>query len=131
VSEFVTQYWISMYYNSWNTCKATSHCFLDCSSDQGTVIRAKWQLRSKCPSSYSILKTSIASRIRSTTGLSLVFPAPITSSPPQEIAGDIFVEFDGKPSILSSLAQLPLFYTCNLLYYSHHIAPFALHCNQI
>jgi hypothetical protein len=27
VSEFVMQYWISMYYNSWNICKATSHCF--------------------------------------------------------------------------------------------------------
>jgi len=68
VSEFVTQYWISMYDNSWNICKATSHCFLDCSSDQGTIIKAKWQLSSKCPSSYSTLNTSIASRIRTTTG---------------------------------------------------------------
>jgi hypothetical protein len=55
-------------YNSWNICKATSHCFLDCSLDQGTIIKAKWQLSSKCPSSYSTLKTSIASRIRTTTG---------------------------------------------------------------
>jgi hypothetical protein len=76
VSEFVTQYWISMYYNSWNICKATSHCFLDCSSDQGTIIKAKWQLSSKCPSSYSILKTSIASRIRTTTGGLPGIPCP-------------------------------------------------------
>jgi hypothetical protein len=68
VSEIVTQYWISMYYNSWNICKATSHCFLDYSSDQGTIIKAKWQLSSICPSSYSTLQTSIASRIRTTTG---------------------------------------------------------------
>jgi hypothetical protein len=68
VSQFVTHYWISMYYKSWNICKATSHCFLDCSSDQRTIIKAKWQLSSKCPSSYSTLKTSIASRIRTTTG---------------------------------------------------------------
>jgi hypothetical protein len=68
VSEFVTQYWVSMYYNSWNIRKATSHCFLDCSWDHGTIIKAKWQLSSECPSSYSTLKTSIASRILTTTG---------------------------------------------------------------
>jgi len=71
VSKFVTQYWVSMYYNSWNIRKATSHCFLDCSSDQGTIMKAKWQLSSKCPSSYSTLKTSIASQILTTTGATI------------------------------------------------------------
>jgi hypothetical protein len=57
-----------MYYNSWNIRKGTSHCFLDCYSDQGTIIKAKWHLGSKCPSSYSTLKPSIASRILTPTG---------------------------------------------------------------
>jgi len=35
----------------------------DCSLDQGTLKKAKWQLFSKCRSSYSKLKTSIALRI--------------------------------------------------------------------
>ena len=68
LSEFVTQYWVSMYSNSRNVCKATSQYFLDCSSGQGTIIKAKWQLSSKCPSSYSTLKTSTASRIQTPTG---------------------------------------------------------------
>jgi hypothetical protein len=57
-----------MYYNLWNIRKATSHYFSDCSSDQGTFKKAKWQLGSKCPSSYSTLKASIASQILTTTG---------------------------------------------------------------
>jgi hypothetical protein len=57
-----------MYYNLWNIRKATSHYFLDCSSDQGTFIKVKWQLSFKCPSSYSTLKTSTASRIQTPTG---------------------------------------------------------------
>ena len=48
-----------MYYNLWNICKVTSHCFSDCSLDQGTFKLTKWQLRSKCPSSYSTLKVSM------------------------------------------------------------------------
>ena len=68
MSEFVTQYRVSTYYNSRNARKATSQYFLDCSSGQGTIIKVKWQLSSKCPSSYSTLKTSIASRIPTTTG---------------------------------------------------------------
>jgi hypothetical protein len=131
VSEFVTQYWISMYYNSWNICKATSHCFLDCSSDQGTIIKAKWQLSSKCPSSYSILKTSIASRIRATTGGLPGIPCPNHIFSDSRNSRRCFCRVRRKPSILRSLAQLPLFYTCNLLYYLHRIAPFALHCSQI
>jgi len=68
VSEFVTQYWFSMYYNLWNIRKLTSHYFSDCSLDQGTFKKAKWQLGSKCSSSYSTLKASIASRIQTPTG---------------------------------------------------------------
>ena len=68
VSEFVTQSCVLMYYNLWNIRKATSHYFSDCSSDQGTYKKAKWQLGSKCPSSYSTLKASIASQILTTTG---------------------------------------------------------------
>jgi hypothetical protein len=37
-------------------------------SDQGTFKKAKWQLGSECPSSYSTLKPSIASQILTTTG---------------------------------------------------------------
>jgi hypothetical protein len=44
-----------------------SHYFSDCSLDQGTFRKVKWQLGSKCPSSYSILTTSIATRILTTT----------------------------------------------------------------
>jgi len=33
LSEFVTQYWFSMYYNLWNIRKATSHYFSDSSPD--------------------------------------------------------------------------------------------------
>jgi hypothetical protein len=47
---------------------ALDHYFSDCSSDQGTLQKAKWQLGSKCPSSYSTLKPSIASRILTPTG---------------------------------------------------------------
>jgi hypothetical protein len=68
VSEFVTHYWVSMYYNSRTIRKATSHYFLDCSSGQGTIIKAKWPLSSQCPSSHSTLKTSIALRIPTTAG---------------------------------------------------------------
>ena len=51
--------------------KATSHYFSDCSSDQGTFKKAKWQLDSKCPSSHSTLKRSFASRILTTTGATI------------------------------------------------------------
>jgi hypothetical protein len=34
-------------------------------------MKAKWQLSSKCPSSYSTLKTSIASQILTTTGANI------------------------------------------------------------
>ena len=34
-------------------------------------MKAKWQLSSKCPSSYSTLKTSIASQILTTTGATI------------------------------------------------------------
>jgi hypothetical protein len=64
----VPQSCISMYCNLWNIRKVTSHYFSDCSSDQGTFKKAKWQLCSKCPSSYSTLKTSIASRILTSAG---------------------------------------------------------------
>jgi hypothetical protein len=36
--------------------------------DQGIFKKAKWQFSSKWPSSYSILRISIASRILTTTG---------------------------------------------------------------
>ena len=68
VSEFVTQYWFSMYYKLWNIRKLTSHYFSDCSLNHGTFKKAKWQLGSKCSSSYSTLKTSIALRIQTPTG---------------------------------------------------------------
>jgi len=45
----------------------TSHCFSDYSLDQGIFKRVKW-LGLKCPSSYSTLETSIASRILTHTG---------------------------------------------------------------
>jgi len=79
-----------MYYNSWNIRKATSHCFLDCSSDQGTIIKAKWPLSSKCPSSYSTLNTSIASRI-------LIITGEGESSPWCGVSGVIDAHW-GKPS---------------------------------
>jgi hypothetical protein len=44
------------------------HYFSDCSLDQGIFKKVKWQLGSKCPSRYSTLKTSIASRILTPTG---------------------------------------------------------------
>jgi hypothetical protein len=53
MSEFVTQYWFSMYCNLWNIRNLTSHYVLDCSLNQGTFIKAKWHLGSKCSSSYS------------------------------------------------------------------------------
>jgi hypothetical protein len=56
-----------MYYNLWNIRKVTSHSFSDCSSDQGTLKAAKWQLGSECPTSYGILKAGIASQILTTT----------------------------------------------------------------
>ena len=68
VSEFVTQYQFSIYYNLQNIRNLTSHYFSDCSLDQGTFQKAKWQLGSKCSSSYSTLKISTASRIRTPTG---------------------------------------------------------------
>ena len=39
-----------MYCNLWNICKVMSNCFLNCSSNQGTFKKAKWQLDSICPS---------------------------------------------------------------------------------
>ena len=72
MSEFVTQYWFSMYCNLWNIRNLTSHYVLDCSLNQGTFIKAKWHLGSNCSSSYSTLKTSIASRIQTPTGVSNV-----------------------------------------------------------
>ena len=45
-----------------------SNYFSDCSSDQRTIKKAKWQLGSKCPSSYGTLKASITSQILITTG---------------------------------------------------------------
>jgi hypothetical protein len=57
-----------MYYNLWNIRKTMSHYFMDCSSDQGTFKKAKWQLGFKCPSSCSTLKASVASKILTTTG---------------------------------------------------------------
>jgi hypothetical protein len=92
VTEFVTQYWASMYYNSWNICKSTSHCFLDCSSDHGTIIKAKGQLSSKCSMSYSTLKPSIAFQTQTSfsTGF-LVFPdltrSNVLGSPIQTMSG--------------------------------------------
>ena len=68
VSEFVTQYQFSIYYNLQNIRNLTSHYFSDCSLDQGTFKKVKWQLGSKCSSSYSTLKISTASRIRTPTG---------------------------------------------------------------
>jgi hypothetical protein len=50
-----------MYWNIWKIHKVTSHCFSDCSLDQGTFRNAEWQLGSKFTSSHSTLKTSIAS----------------------------------------------------------------------
>jgi len=67
---FVAQSCVWVYCNLWNTRKVTSHSFSDCSSDQGTFKKAKWQLGPNCPSSYSTLKTSIASRILTPTGAS-------------------------------------------------------------
>jgi hypothetical protein len=55
-------------FNVWNIRKVTSHYFSDCFPDQGTFKKANWQLGSKCSSSYSTLKTSIASRILTPTG---------------------------------------------------------------
>jgi hypothetical protein len=49
---------VAMYYNFWNIGKAASHYSPDCSSDQGTFKKAKWQLGFKCPSSRSTLKTN-------------------------------------------------------------------------
>ena len=40
VSECVTQYWFSMYYNLWNIHNLTSHYFSDCSLDQGIFKKA-------------------------------------------------------------------------------------------
>jgi len=68
LSEFVTQSCILIYYKLWNIRKITSHDFLHCSIDQGTFKKARWQLSSKCPSSYSTLEPSIASPILTTTG---------------------------------------------------------------
>ncbi len=45
-----------------------NHCLSDCPPDQGTFKKAKWQLGSKCLSSYSTLETNVASRILATTG---------------------------------------------------------------
>jgi hypothetical protein len=58
----------SMYYSLWNIRKVTSHSYSDCSSDQGTLKEAIWQLGSEYPSSYGILKASIASQTLTTTG---------------------------------------------------------------
>ncbi len=57
-----------MYCKLWNIPNVTSHYFLDCSLDQGKLKKVKWQLGSKCRSSHSILKTSIASRSLTPTG---------------------------------------------------------------
>jgi hypothetical protein len=65
-----------MYCNLWNIREVRDHYFSDYSLDQGIFKKSKGQLDSKCPSSYSILKTSIASRIRSTTGRLLGIPCP-------------------------------------------------------
>ena len=69
-----------MYYNLWNIGKATSHYFSDCPSDQGTFKKAKWQLGSKCSSSYTTLNASIAFQILIITGdLVMVVLGQITS----------------------------------------------------
>jgi len=68
-----------MYCNLWNICKVTSHYFSDYSSDQGIFKGAKWQLGSKCPSSYSTLKASIALRILTPTGGYSVSTAAISN----------------------------------------------------
>jgi hypothetical protein len=53
----------------WRLSNVTSHYSSDCSLNLGTVRRAKWQLGSKCPSSYSTLKGSIGSQILTTTSV--------------------------------------------------------------
>ncbi|PMD24216.1 hypothetical protein NA56DRAFT_686977 [Hyaloscypha hepaticicola] len=69
-----------MYYNLWNIGKATGHYFSDCPSDQGTFKKAKWQLGSKCSSSYTTLNASIAFQILIITGdLVMVVLGQITS----------------------------------------------------
>jgi len=57
-----------MYYNLWNIHEVRGHYCSGFALDQGIFKKAKWQLGSKCPSSYSTLKTSIASRILTPTG---------------------------------------------------------------
>jgi len=80
--EFVAQSCVSMYCNLWNIHKVTSHYFSDCSLDQGTfkkqtgsyplnvprVMVHGSQLASECPSNYSTLQTSSASRNLTPTG---------------------------------------------------------------
>ena len=58
VVRIMAQSGVAMYYNLWNIGKAASHYSPDCSSDQGTFKKAKWQSGFKCPSSHSTLKTN-------------------------------------------------------------------------
>jgi hypothetical protein len=60
-----------MYFNLWNIHKTMSYYFQIVPSDQGTFKKAKWQSGSKCSSSYSTLKASIASPILIITGGSI------------------------------------------------------------
>jgi hypothetical protein len=83
-----------MYHNLWNIGKAMSHYFSDCSSDQGTFKKAKWQLGSKCPSTYSTLKASIASQILTTTGAFVGEENPVAIG---SLAPELPFEFERLP----------------------------------
>jgi hypothetical protein len=95
-----------MYYNLWNIRKATSGYSLYCSSDQGTFKKAKWKLGSRCPSSHSTLKTSIASRILTTTG----DPASPLPPFPNRLSRDMLgsTQLDRNTNFLYSIAIFKL-----------------------